>query len=689
MRPEALDDYGRKRDFGRTPEPPPERRERGGPLVFVVHRHDARRLHWDLRLEHAGVLLSWAVPKGFTYDRREKHLAVRTENHPIEYEHFSGVIPKGEYGAGTMTIWDKGTFRFLGGKEPDEQLAQGEVKVLLYGRRLRGEWHLVETKPKERHWLLFKSRDRYEGPARDSVLGADLATAPLADAPADLTPMTPGASSVAFDAPDWLFEMEFVGRRTLVAADEDGARALDGAALPEGIARELAALRAGRAVLDGVLVATDEGGRPSRAALDAKLAEGDEDGVALYVFDLLFFEDYDLRGLELIERKAGLRSLLPADATRVLFVDHVLARGTRLFEAVQQAGLPGLVAKRAASAYTSGPSEDWRAVASQEGASEGGGPAERLDEALERRKARAPRVKLTNPGKVYWPREGLTKGDLLGYYEAVGEVLLPYLHDRPIHMNRWPDGIEGKSFYQRQAKEHTPDWVETVDVRTYGSQESYLHMLCNDFDTLLYLVNLGSIDLHPWMSRRGSLESPDYSIIDLDPKQAPFQWVVRIARECGKLLRGIGIEAQLKTSGKTGLHVYVPLRPGYDWEQSRMFAEAIARIVARGLPDIATVERSIGEREGKVYVDFGQNRQGQTVVPPYSARPVPGATVSTPLEWDELADELSPAMFTILNVPARLEERGDLFRRALAALDGGGVDLAAALGRLEEYLREA
>ncbi|HEX6882854.1 MAG TPA: DNA ligase, partial [Planctomycetota bacterium] len=207
----------------------------------------------------------------------------------------------------------------------------------------------------------------------------------------------------------------------------------------------------------------------------------------------------------------------------------------------------------------------------------------------------------------------------------------------------------------------------TLEIASKSRAGKLRYMVCDDRDTLLYLVNLGSIDLHPWMSRVGSLDSPDWCVIDLDPKEAPFADVVRIAREVGRLLRGIGLSPALKTSGSSGLHVFVGLAPGYTYAQSEMFAETVARLVARELPEIATVERSVAERGGKVYVDFGQNRKGQTVVPPYVVRPVRGATVSTPLAWDELEGDLAMAHFTLQNVPERLERIGDLFRPVLSA----------------------
>jgi bifunctional non-homologous end joining protein LigD len=680
---EPLGDYERKRDFERTPEPSGERPRRapGAPPIFVVHRHEARRLHYDLRLERGGVLLSWAVPKGFSYDPSDKHLAVRTEDHPLEYEDFHGVIPRGEYGAGTMQIWDRGRVTFLNGADGPET---GEVKVLLAGRRLRGEWHLVRTKQGPNTWLIFKSRDRYAGVRRDTVLGADLTRAVEAPlAPAE-EPMRAGEERAPFSDPAWLFEARFEGLRALATKRGDEV-VLEGAGLPAqgaalaAVRADLARVRADVARLDGVLLVLDEHERPSRERLRQCLAEG-AGGIVYYAFDLLHFEDYDLRPLPTLERKAALRGLLPPLA-HVLFTDHVLGRGDDLVAAVRAAGLGGVVAKRAEAGYRAGASPDWRSIPCAPASAEAEAP---VSAALGRSaRVRRARVAFSNLEKVYWPAEGYTKGDLLDYYGAVADVLLPYLHGRAIHLNRFPDGIAGKSFYQKEAKEGTPAWVRTIEIASSSRGAPLRYMVCDDRDTLLYLVNLGSIDLHPWMSRVESQDSPDWAVIDLDPKEAPFTDVIRIAREVGRLLRGIGLRPFLKTSGASGLHVFVGLAPGYSYTQSEMFCEGVARIVARELAEIATIERSLAERGGKVYIDFGQNRKGQTVVPPYVVRPVRGATVSTPLAWDELEGDLHPSRFTLQNVPERLARLGDLFRPVLAEPQ----DLTEAVAALEEYWR--
>ena len=678
---QALDRYRAKRDFSRTPEPEAGGTDGGG-LRFVVHRHEARRLHYDLRLEMDGVLLCFAVPRGFSFDPTDKRLAVHTEDHPLDYIAFRGVIPKGQYGGGSMEIWDHGTYLVRRAPSTAAALASGEIKVVLRGRRLRGEWHLVRTAGAGDDWLLFKARDRYARSPGDPPGAVDLRDARLASVPDRPRPMRPAGERAAFSDAAWLFEMEFAGRRTLAVIRDGQAELLaaDGGAADrfDAILAALSGLRAEHAVIDGMLVAVDGHGRPSRAELDRHAADADTSGVAFYAFDLLHYEDWDVRGLSLLDRKALLKSVLTPGGS-VLYVDHVAADGERLAAAASAAGLQALVAKRIDSAYRPGRQDAWARVRLPAGGDAAGLP---IDEALRRRPAPpadAVRVKLGNLDKVYWPAIGHTKGDLIDYYLAVADSLLPYLRSRPIHLLRYPDGVDGEGFYQKQVP-HLPSWVPTVDVST-GDQEAR-YIVCGDRDTLLYMVNLGSIDFHPWLSRIDDLDAPDWAVIDLDAKGSSFAKVVRVARTLAKVLHGMETAGYPKTSGKSGMHVYVPLAGGYTYDQARMFCEGLARVVVREHRDIATVERSAARRGDRVYVDFLQNRREQTVVPPYAVRPVAGATVSAPLSWDELDADLSPSRFTLDTVPERLARTGDLFRDALA----NGQDLADAAGRLERYL---
>ncbi len=660
----SIDAYREKRDFERTPEPPPDAATERGTRTFVVHRHEARNLHYDLRLEMEGVLKSWAVPRGFSYDPKDKHLAVHTEDHPLMYETFSGVIPRGEYGGGTMTIWDRGRYDLLKEGDGPKAIEEGKLEIRLRGRKLRGEWHLVKTRSEKDQWILFKARDRYARDETEKAPFFDLDKAIEAPLPESIEPMRSGVERAPFSDPAWIFEVEFEGRRVGLRKEGDRVQVLSksGEDLSDrvpAIVKEALALRAENAWFDGVLVAVDSSQRPSREKLEARLSGASPDPVVFYAFDLLYFEEWDVGPLSLLDRKEILSTVLPK-LPHILFVDHVQVRGEELHSVTAAAGLPAVLGKLGSSPYVAGPSPDWCRIPAE---APSHSKSQDLSDALRARKSGARKIQLSNLDKVFWPREGYTKGDLLRYYDQIAETLLPYLHERPVHMLRYPDGIEGKSFYQKDAPDHTPDWVVTESIESDG--EAIRYIICNDRDTLIWMVNLASIDLHPWLSRRTTRDTPDWVVFDLDAKKAPFGDVVKIARAVGKVLRGIGLRPYLKTSGATGLHVFVPVKPGYSYGQTSGFCEAVATHVAIEHKDIATVERAVSRRGSRVYVDFGQNRRGQTVVPAYVARPRPGAPVSTPLDWDELETDLDPVRFNIKTMPARLAKHGDLFQGTL------------------------
>ena len=698
----TIETYRSKRRFDRTPEPPPGVPADGAAPdpspSFVVHRHEARQLHYDLRLEIGGVLKSWAVPRGFGYDPEVKKLAVRTEDHPLAYLDFHGVIPAGEYGGGTMVIWDRGRYRITegGGEGGAAGVEAGKLVVQLRGRKLRGAWHLVKTKRGADEWLLFKGRDRYAREESERQPFFELAEAlPWSGEPVPV-PVRPERETRPFSDRGFLFEPEMEGLPVFLerAGGTVGLRAAEtepslpgapeiprdpGPALPEVLA-EADSLRAEEFLAYGVLVATDAAERPSAARLAARLGGDDSVPVSLYLFDLLRYDEWDIRRTPLLERKQLLRSLV-VQSPQLLFGEHVSVRGEEFHAACEAAGLSGSLARRAESAYPG--------LAPTAGG--GGAPDDRPDElpdcvriprdrpeapaaddhvlaGLSRRRAEreaARPIRLTNLDKVFWPEPGYTKGDLIRYYDRVAEHLLPYLHERPAHLLRMPDGVGGKAFYQKDLPEHTPDWIETEEIPSGSRGETIRFLIVNDPSALLFAANLGSIDIHPWLSIRGRLDRPDWALFDLDPGGGPFSEVVRLARAFGKVLRGIGLRPLVKTSGASGLHIQVPLEPIYPYEVVRQFCEAVSTHIAAEHPEIATVERTVSRRRGRVYLDYLQNRRGQTVVPAYAARPVPAASVSAPLDWDELTGDLTPGQFTIRTMPERLDRLGDLFAGAL------------------------
>lgn len=668
-----LDRNQKKRDFDQTPESEAESGAvHGGESNFVIHRHEARRLHYDLRIEMGGVLKSWAVPKGFSFDPRDKHLAIPTEDHPLEYGDFAGAIPTGQYGAGTMSIWDRGRYQLQNMSDGLRAIEDGRLVLKLRGGKLRGDWHMFRLKDQPTHWMISKGHDRYARHKNEPLFAIDLTAAKRTEFPRRRYPlMRACVAESPYFSPDWLYEVKFSGLRVLVdkQLDKIRIRDADGCDLTSDvpqIERQLRLAKADHLVADGMLVALDENSRPSRDRLKQSLQASSSDDVQLYLFDLLYYDEWDLRKFPLSERKAALASITPS-ASHVLYVDHERSRAEELFATVSNVGLPGLIAKRAASSYSRGVSDDWRellpdAAGEQDGRDLVAALGEQASLGLE---TRTSQVKMTNRHKVLWPQDGITKGDLIDYYDHVADCLVPYLQQRPLSLNRFPHGIDAHSFYQKDMPEHLPDWVETVELASSNRKGRVRFIVCNDRATLLYLANLASIDLHPWLSTLETPDEPDWAIFDLDPNDVPFKHVTTIARSLGNLLRGVGLRPYLKTSGAKGMHVYVPLSPGYSYDQSRSFCEGVASMIVEEHGKIATVERVKSRRGSKVYIDFMQNRRGQTVVAPYVVRPVASAGVSTPLEWDELEGDLHPSMWNIHSLPTRLATRGDLFAPTL------------------------
>lgn len=842
--PDLLGPYRAKRSPDRTPEP------FGGPVpgsraggLFVVHKHAARRLHYDLRLEMEGVLRSWAVPKGPSCDTREKRLAVLVEDHPLEYGDFEGLIPEGEYGAGAVIVWDRGEWVPL--EDPFEGLRKGKLLFTLRGYKLKGRWTLVKIKKSEKDWLLIKERDEYASAdpppfAEESVLSgltvedleqgrtpADRVRAELERLKAPVRRVEPAAVELmlaepreqAFNRPGWIFEPKLDGYRMLVTRDGGAAslRSRNGndltGSFPE-VARAARALPVPRAVLDGELVVLDPAGRPSFQALQKRARLSREPDIrhaaaaspaTFYAFDLLGFEDRDLRGLGTVERKRLLRMLLPPLGP-IRYLDHFERDGLTLMEHATALGFEGVVGKKAEAPYRGGRSPQWIKVRADRTAdfvvvgftapkgSRGGFGALQLADYVEgelvyagragsgftekqlaalRKEFEAlvrktppcngprpwpsgeavaarrpipgardttwlepavvcevrfrewtgegllrqpvflrfrddkepadcvrqgepgapeeaddppapaivpvPQVAFTNLTKVFWPGEGYTKGDLIEYYRAIWPWMEPYLKDRPLVLTRYPDGIEGKSFYQKDAPDFTPAWIRTVPIWSEDTRRDIAYIVCDTIETLLYVANLGAIPLHVWASRVSSLEQPDWCIVDLDPKGAPFADVVAVARAIHRLCERIELPHYIKTSGASGLHVLIPLGRQMTFDQSRTLGELIARLIAAELPEIATLVRPIRGREGKVYLDYLQNRHGQLLVAPFSARPLPGAPVSMPLEWREVTTRLDVSKFTIKTALARMEKLGhDPVRDVLTATP----DLTGVLERL-------
>ncbi|MCW2721567.1 MAG: polymerase LigD, polymerase domain protein [Pseudonocardia sp.] len=601
-----LDEYRRKRDASRTPEPLPEADPAPGRGDrFVVQEHHARSLHWDVRLERDGVLASWAVPKGLPSDPDVVRLAVRTEDHPIEYLEFSGEIPAGEYGGGTMTIWDAGTYE-------TEKWNRREVIVRLSGRRARGRFVFIRT-PREGEkdaWLLRRSDP---APDRDPL-------------PSDARPMlaTPGP----LPRDHWL-QAGFGGRRVIVRVDGGRARYTDADGAEVGGPRELGPSLGATPVM-----------------LDAELTGAGE----LWIGDLLHLDGRDTAPLPFRERRALLEELAPAGPhwrLAPVFPDG----GAEVVAAVREQGLPSVIAKDPGSPYTPGPSPSWVEVLAREKDA----PPERTG-----------RARLTNPRKVLYPMTGTTKADVLAYYLSVAEVMLPHLADRPVTMVRWPDGVEHGSFFEKDVSRHAPPWIRTARVGTPGGRsENADFPVIDDVEGLAWAANLAALELHvpQWrLGPRGGHRTPDLVVFDLDPGEGTTVVdCARVAERIADRLADDGLVAYPRTSGGKGMQLYLPVtvtRP----EQTSEFAKALAEDLARETPAQVIAVMTKARRRGRVFVDWSQNNPHKTTIASYSLRGRARPTVATPVTWDEVRACRRPEdlVFTLDDVPARIAEHGDL-----------------------------
>jgi len=739
----SLGEYSAKRAFDATPEPAPAAAPHAaGPLLFVIQQHAATRLHYDLRLECDGVLKSWAVPKGPSLDPADKRLAMQTEDHPYSYASFEGVIPPKQYGAGEVIVWDCGVYspdepatafsdREAAEREVRQGLAKGKLSFQLRGEKVKGSFALVRTAKDPKSWLLIKHKDRFVtkepvAEKRRSVLSGatveDLVSVPghRIDAarlvpggkpsklPAKVSPMLAAPGDRAFSSPDWMWEPCVAGTRALAFVDADRVRLRAGekdvtGEFPE-IASELALDAPGTMLLDGILVSSP----------------------AVYVcFDLLHFAGVDLRDAAYEDRRRYLaQCLLPSAHVQLV---HASDDGAALLDAALASGFKGVIGKEKGSRYGK---KGWIEVQQKAGGRrrETGGTRQEVrgNEALSQLETAKSsftlelpnaRIKLTNLDRVYWPanpalkQPAFTKRDLLKYFAAVGDFIVPHLADRPLTMIRMPEGIRGQRFFQKHWEQERPPFVETITVFSGHKEEPHDYLLCNNVATLLWLAQSGTLEFHVWHSRArpgpdcaskstdfaSSLESleasvlnfPDYVVFDIDPyiysgKEKPgaepelnttaFEKGKEIAFALREILEGMSLEAVVKTSGKTGLHIFVPIRRTLDFDAARHVSEMVSRHLVSKRPREVTVEWSVPKRTGKIFMDYNMNVRGKTLNVAYSPRGEPGAPVSMPLTWEELA-RAHPLDFRIDNAPERLARLGDRWADVLERKQ----DLAKAL----------
>lgn len=788
-----LGPYQAKRDFTKTAEPAgSEQGESHG--RFCIQKHDATRLHYDLRLEIDGVLKSWAMPKGPSLNPANKRLAVQVEDHPIEYGTFEGTIPKGEYGGGSVMLWDHGTFTC--DTAPDAELEKGEMKVTFRGERMRAKWALIRMKPKDGEtqipWLFLKEKDtavRTDGEDLPEQFITSVTTGRTMDeiargaAAQSLTPMPkemrPQLATLADRPPegeDWLHEIKFDGYRILAFLKAGNARLLSRNGVDytkefKSVAQAIEALPIGEAILDGEVVVLNEKGISDFAALQ-NFVEGRPAKLSYFAFDLPFVEGHDLGAKPLLERKALLKEILKGQEG-VTFSDHILGHGPEVFRQAAEQGLEGIVSKRADAKYRQARTREWvkvKCIQRQEfvvgGYTEPGGSrtgfgslavgfyqdgglifAGRVGSGFDDKKLEATLVRLhklgskesqfspgmsgeemkgmhyvrpelvcevefsnwtpegrlrhpvfkgfredkqasdvvlersvpeevriTNPDRVIYPKDGITKLQLAEYLVAVAPWLLPHLEGRALSIVRAPQGLSGELFFQKNYTESLPDDLHPVPL-----DEGYGIGL-DGTPGLIALAQFGVMEIHPWGSRASDIEHPDRMTFDLDP-DAALEWpdVVRAATNVRAVLEHLGLKSWVKTTGGKGLHVCLPLKPDLDWKAVKEFCHGIAIMMERMSPKDYTANMSMAKRGGRVFIDYLRNGRGATSIAPYSPRARDGAAVSMPVHWEELGDLGGASGFTITNALDRLKtQRIDPWKE----FSGEPQDLRLAVAKL-------
>ncbi len=564
---EKLAAYQRKRDFARTPEPAgaPPREDSAGARRFVVQRHRARRLHYDLRFEIDGVLVSWAVPRGPTLDPDVKRTAIHVEDHPIEYLEFEGIIPRGEYGGGDVIVWDLGTWEPHATDDPAASVAAGELHADVTGHKLRGRLVLVRRgrdREDGNQWLLLHKKDEYavagwnpEDHPRSVLSGLtndEVKANPQRMWRADLPP---AEASVAIGGP--------VAGSTVAGSTVAGSTV------------------AGSTVAGGTVAGSTAPGGP--------------------------------------------------DADRPSLADYVAAGPS-------PAELDALAAL--------GP---------------GGGTWEVFGR----------RVKVTNLDKVLFPARGgeapVTKREFISYAARIAPVVLPYLAGRALNMNRYPGGAQTRGFWHKQLPDHAPEWLPRWDNPNADPGDSITYLVTGEPAALVWAANFGALEWHAWTARTDQPRTPTYALIDIDAGSATtWDDVLVLARLHRTALDHLGVRAQPKLTGHTGIQIWIPITRGPGYDETREWVKDLSRAIGAVVPDLVSWEWDVKARGGRARLDYTQNVRNKTLVAPYSPRPAAGAPVSAPIDWDELDDPaLRPDGITIRDVWGRLAERGDPFRTVL------------------------
>ncbi|MCO4294637.1 DNA ligase D [Solitalea sp. MAHUQ-68] len=780
-----LEKYYQKRDFSHTSEPKGGK-ETGKKLTFVVQRHHASRLHYDFRLELDGVLKSWAIPKGPSLNPLDKRLAIMVEDHPLDYQRFEGEIPKGNYGAGNVLIWDKGYYEPLlpsadVQKEIKRELHNGDLKIVLKGSKLKGEFALVKFQNAEENaWLLIKHKDKFavnkaynsedEVPAsikkKKNVTSSSSTTKPKTKETHKIgfqKPMLATSADAINEKDEWIYEPKLDGYR-IISVIKNGetelfSRNAQNYTVKYGQIADVLREVGHTAILDGEIVKLNAKGVVDFNALQ-NFNKKPTGKIYYYVFDLIYLNGHFLTELSLLQRKELLKTFIDQlNNPQIVFTPF--AKSLKELEKEMHISTEGYLAKQINSKYYLGKrSSEWLKIKNEnddefliagytepqnkndfigalllvekkgneitfrgkcgtgwnnEMAQEMRSLLQPLEVSIKpfkesfsnrtkihyvnpqimctvkfteltpegrlrhpvlkdirydkmetkthaqdkTQKIGSVTLKFTNLGKVYFPELNLSKGDVINYYDQVSDHILPHLKNRALSLNRHPNGIHGESFYQKDTPESSPAWLKTTPIYSESNDKQIDYLVCNNKASLLYMANLGCIEINPWLSKISKPDNPDYLVIDLDPENIDFKYVIDTALATNELCIQLGLKSFVKTSGSTGLHIFLHLGAKYSFDSSRIFAEWLANSIHQRIPSFTSIERSPQKRQKKVYIDFLQNRKGQTIAAPFSLRPKPEATVSWPLKWKQVNHKLKMNDYTIFNVPDLLKNYTD------------------------------
>jgi bifunctional non-homologous end joining protein LigD len=815
--------YNKKRDFRKTPEPKGKLSHQHKNL-YVIQKHAASHLHYDFRLELHGVLLSWAVPKGPCLDPSVKRLAMHVEDHPVEYGSFEGIIPKGEYGGGTVMLWDTGNW-VSEDENPSAAYQRGHLRFQLKGKKLKGRWSLIRFKSAgDQSWFLVKSKDRYAKliteyditikkpnsiltkynlekiaeqyqnvwskkglkkiykPKKKSSAKSKIKVPkfkinlPKSSYPSSIFPELATLVSKPPEGADWIHEIKLDGYRILAFLKNKKIRLMsrnnkEWTHYFSFIANSIKKFFSKNLIFDGEIVLLDKDKRSNFQLLQNAMDTEEHKQFIYYIFDIIYYDKYDLTLLPLKERKNILHQiLLSVNNSNLQYSDHILGTGEEVFKTACEMSLEGIISKNINSLYEQKRTKRWvkiKCTRRQEFVICGFTPPQGtrrffgslylgyydkkgqlvycgnvgtgftenslLDVYQEMKKhiinenpfatrppgitsaiwvkpmlvcevefsewtqdgslrhpsfkglrkdkkpnliareielkvnsmpiQKKPKVaeektgltyKLTHPNKVLYPESKITKSDIAKYYEEIQDWILPYIVNRPLTIVRCPDNYK-KCFYQKHIINPVPNILYGIPIKEKNKTDEYIYI--KDVAGLMALVQMGSLEIHPWGSRVDKVEYPDMITIDLDPSlEVAWKKVVWAAKQIRDYLKQYKLTSFIKTTGGKGLHVVIPIKPEYKWDVVKEFTHSFVNFLVAEHPKEYVSEMSKQKRKGKIFVDYLRNQRGATSVSAYSTRARVNAPVSTPLDWDELTNQSRDTLFTIKTVPNRLKQ---------------------------------